>query len=71
MTAMIHVEQMDVLEQSFANEPYPSKNTCQNLSEQLGLKVTTVYHWFRRERAKIRESKGQLLPKCKFTFVYL
>ena len=68
---MIDEKLKAILKQSFANEPYPSKDTYQKLSEQLGLKKTTVYHWFERERASTKKSKAQLLPSCKFTFVCL
>ena len=61
----INETQKSVLKQSFANEPYPSKDICQKLSEQLGLKKAKVYNWFRSERERRKKRKNQLTPKCK------
>ena len=61
--------QKSVLKQSFANEPYPDKETKLKLSEQLGLKEKTVQIWFTSERAKIRKAKDLLLPDRRFMCV--
>ena len=63
---IINDTQRSLLKQSFATEPYPSKVTYQKLSEQLGLKKTTVYNWFKSERKRIKKRKNQKLPKGKF-----
>ena len=64
--SIINDEQRSVLAQSFANEPYPSKDTCQKLSEQLGLRKATVNNWFKWERVRTKKIKHQKLPKSKF-----
>ena len=62
---MINDEQRSVLKQSFADETYPSEDTIQKLSKQLGLKKILLYIWFRNERNKLRKRESRLLPKCK------
>ena len=66
---IINDTQKSFLKQMFANEPYPGKDTCQKLSEQLGLKNTTVYNWFKWERAKTMKGKKRKLSKSKLLHV--
>ena len=68
-TTRINDKQKAVLKQTFANEPHPSKEIFHKVSEQLGLKLTTVYNWFRHERERAKKAKHQLLPECKFIYV--
>ena len=68
---MINNTQKSLLKETFANEPYPSKDTRQKLSEQLGLKKKTVYNWFKWERIRIRNIENRKLQKRKFIHVYV
>ena len=61
--AKLNDNQKSVLKESFAKEPYPSKDTRQKLSEKLGLKVKTVYNWFKDERGRILKENPQLIQK--------
>ena len=65
---MINDKHTSVLKHDFANEPYPSNDACQKLSEQLGVKKTTVYNMFRSEIERILKAKIQPLPKYKFIY---
>ena len=58
--------QRALLKQSFASETSPSKDKLQKLSEKLGLKVATVYNWFKAERARVKRRKYKNIPQCKF-----
>ena len=62
-------KQKSLLMQSFVNEPFPRKDKMQKLSEQLGLKVTTVKTWFKNERVRLRKRMHSQLPKRRFMCV--
>ena len=47
--------QMSVLKQSFANDPYPMEETLTELSQQLGLTNKQVKGWHQRQRKKLRK----------------
>ena len=69
IVGIINEKQKSVLKQSFANETYPRKDTIQKLSEQLGLKETTVYNWFKCERIRTKKKKRQKISKGKLICV--
>ena len=59
-----------VIQQSFANDSYPTKNKIRSLSDALGLSTIQVQRWFTKARAKLR--KGDIgfvliLTKVKFS----
>ena len=54
-----------VLEQSFANDAYPTTDTVSNLSKTLGLSTIKLNNWFSYERTK--RKKIQVSKPCKLT----
>ena len=45
------------LEQSWKNNPYPTKSDLQRLSSELDLSENQAFNWFKMRRQGIREGK--------------
>ena len=49
--------QISLLKQYFAQDPYPKQDTLKSLSDMLGVHKMKVYNWFYRKRAKSTRNK--------------
>ena len=61
--------QRSVLQEWFAKDPYPKKDTIRNLSNVLGLDKRKVYNWFNIKRSTLRKKKLPLPAQCKLLTV--
>ena len=50
--------EISLLKQCFAKDPYPKQNMIKSLSDVLGVDKRKVYRWFIRERLKSRRKKS-------------
>ena len=55
---ILNANEVSMLNQSFANNAYPTHDTVRNLTEALGVSADKVYSWFCCERAKRRKVQG-------------
>ena len=50
-------DQISVLKESFARDPYPKQDTLRNLSDVLGVHKRKVYNWFYKKRKNIKKEE--------------
>ena len=58
-------KELSLLKESFAKDPYPSRDTLRNISEIVGQSELRVYRWFNEERRKERDKKIKLSTESK------
>ncbi|KAF4082216.1 hypothetical protein AMELA_G00149310 [Ameiurus melas] len=51
---VLTAQEKEALRKAYEEKPYPSPGTIEELSQQLGLKASTVTNWFHNYRSRIR-----------------